>query len=81
VRGGGLQRTGHGLGQVLEPGGQVHLGAEPGLIEAGVDGADLAAQVSELRGQGGQALAQSTGRGFSRRIRGHDVLSSSSAYR
>ena len=43
--------------------------------------ADLAAQVRELRGQGGQALAQSAGRGFRGRVRGHDALPSSSAYR
>ncbi len=81
MRGGGVERLGDRLGQVLEPGGQVQADAKPGLVEPGVDGADLAAQVSELRGQGGQALAQSTGRGFSGRGRGHDALPSSSAYR
>ena len=59
ARGGGLQRVGDSLGQVFEPGGQVQVGVEPGLVEPVVDGLDLAAQVSELRGQGGQALAES----------------------
>jgi hypothetical protein len=45
----------------LEPVGQVQVGAEPGLVEPFVDGANLPAQVGELRGQGGQALAQSAG--------------------
>ena len=81
ARGSGVEGVGDGLGQFLEPGGQVQVGVEPGLVEPFVDGADLAAQVSDLRGQGGQALAQSTGRGVSGRVRGHDVLPSSSAYR
>jgi len=42
---------------------------------------DLAAQVSELCGQGGEALTQSAARGFSGRDRGHDALPSNSAYR
>jgi hypothetical protein len=65
--GGGVKRVGDGPGQVLEPGGQVHLGAEPGLVEPVVDGVDLAAQVSKLCGQRSQALAQSAGRRFSGR--------------
>ena len=35
ARGGGVERVGDGLGQVLEPGGQVQVGAEPGLVEPG----------------------------------------------
>jgi hypothetical protein len=31
------------VGQVLEPGGQVQVGVEPGLVEPVVDGPDLAA--------------------------------------
>ena len=81
ARGRGVERVGDRLGQVLEPGGQVQVSAEPGLVEPFVDGADLAAQVGELHGQGGQALAQSAGRGFRGRVRGHDFLPSSSAYR
>ena len=59
--GGGVERVGDGLGQFLQPGGQVQADAEPGLVEPDVDGAALAAQVSELRGQGSQALVQSAG--------------------
>ena len=81
ARCGGVERVGDRLGQVLEPGGQVQVGAEPGLVEPFVNGADLAAQGGELRGQGGQALGESTRRGFSGRGRGHDFLSPSSAYR
>ena len=68
-------------GQLFEPGGQVQVGAEPGPVESFVDGMHLAAQVSELAGQSGQALAQSARRGVSGQGRGHDVLPSSSAYR
>jgi hypothetical protein len=81
ARGGGVERIGDGLGQVLEPGNQVQIGAEPSPIEPGVDDADLAAQVRELRSQGGQALGQSAGRGFGGRSRGHGFLPSGSAYR
>ena len=81
ARGSGVERVGDGLGQLLEPGGQVQVGVEPGLVEPGVDGVDLAAQGGDLHGQGSQALAQSAGRGLSRRGRGHDALPSSSAYR
>ena len=81
ARGSGVEGVGDGLGQLLEPGGQVQVGVKPGLVEPFVEGADLAAQVSDLRGQGGQALAQSAGRGVSGRVRGHGFLPSSSAYR
>ena len=46
VRGGGpagrsgIERVGDGLGQVLQPGGQVQVAAESGLVEPGVDHAD-----------------------------------------
>ena len=45
VRGRGVERSGDGPGQVLEPVGQFQVSAEPGLVEPFVDGADLAAQV------------------------------------
>jgi hypothetical protein len=48
ARGGRLQGVGDGLGQVLELGGQVQAGADPGLVEPFVDVADLAAQVRDL---------------------------------
>jgi hypothetical protein len=54
---------------------------QSGLVEPFVEGADLAAQVGDLGGQGGQALAQGAGRGVSGRVGGHDGLLSSSAYR
>ena len=60
---------------------QVQVGAEPGLVEPDVDGADLAAQGGELRGQGGQALAESARRGFSGQGPGHEFPPSMSAYR
>ena len=44
ARGGGLQRVSNGLGQILEPGGQVQVGAEPGLVEPGVAVPELEAQ-------------------------------------
>lgn len=53
--------------------------AEPGLVEPLVDRADLAAHVSDLDGQGGQALGEDTGRGLSGR--GHDLLPFSPAFR
>ena len=64
VRGGGrgargVERVGYGLGQVLEPVGQVQAGVDPGLVEPGVDGVDLAAQGSNLDGQGSQVLVWS----------------------
>jgi hypothetical protein len=54
---------------------------QPGLVEPGIDGLHLTAQVGELCGQGGQALALSAGQGVSGPVRGHHVLLSSSAYR
>ena len=77
ARGSGVEGVGDGLGQVLEPGGQVQVGVKPGLVEPFVEGVDLAAQVSDLYGQGGQALAQSAGRRVSGRVRGHGCLPSS----
>jgi hypothetical protein len=78
---GGVEGGGDGSGQVLEPVGQVQAGVQPGLVEPFVEDADLATQVSDLRGQGGQALAQSLGRGVVGLGRGHDGLPSNSAYR
>jgi hypothetical protein len=81
ARGSGIEGVGDGLGQLVEPSGQVQVGVQPGQVEPFVEGADLAAQVSDLGGQGGQALAQNPGRRVSGRIGGHDGLPSSSAYR
>ena len=81
MRGSGIEGVGDSPGEFLEPGGEVQAGVEPGLVEPGVEGADLAAQVSDLGGQGGQDLAQSAGRGVRGRVRGRDFLPSSSAYR
>jgi hypothetical protein len=50
VGGGGVECVGDGLSQLVEPVGQVQVRAEPGLVEPGVDGADLAAQGGDLRG-------------------------------
>jgi len=33
ARSGGVEGVGDSLGQILEPGGQVQVGAEPGLIQ------------------------------------------------
>jgi hypothetical protein len=87
VRGGGatsagnVERVRDGLGQFLESCGEIEAGLEAGLVEPFVDGVDLAAEVGDLHGQRGQALAQSAGRRVSRRVGGHDDLPSSSAYR
>jgi hypothetical protein len=81
ARGSGVEGVGDSPGEFFEPGGQVQIGVQPGLVEPFVDGLHLAAQVGELCGQGSQALAQSAGRGVSGRFRGHGVLPSSSAYR
>jgi hypothetical protein len=57
ARGSGVESIGDGPGEFLEPGGQVQAGVQPGLVEPFIEGADLAAQVGDLGGQGGQALA------------------------
>jgi hypothetical protein len=61
ARGSSVEGVGDSPGEFLEPGGEVQVGVEPGLVEPFVEGADLTAQVSDLGGQGGQALAQSAG--------------------
>jgi hypothetical protein len=81
ARGSGIEGLGDSPGEFLEPGGEVQVGVQPGLVEPFVESADLAAQVGDLGGQGGQALAQSAGRRISGRVGGHGFLPSSSAYR
>jgi len=53
ARGSGSEGVGDGLGQLVETGGQVRIGVKPGLIEPFVESVEPAAQVSNLRGQGG----------------------------
>ena len=50
---GGVQRVADGAREFFEPGRQAKVAAEPGLVEPGVDQADLAAQGGDLYGQGG----------------------------
>jgi hypothetical protein len=78
-RGRGVEGIGDRASQVFEPGGQVQVGVQPCLVEPVVKDAELAAQVSNLCGQSGQALAQSARREVGGRVRGHGFLPPSSA--
>ena len=53
-------------GEVGEAVGEVEVSGDAGLVEAGEDEADLAAQGCDLRGQGGGGVP---GRGWFRRTR------------